>query len=60
MPKANSVHEAPAPIGQKAQPATTCRARKTAKAITTRARGFGPALFPGLLIFQFSDRGSTP
>ena len=25
-----------------------------------RARGFGPALFPGLLIFQFSDRGSTP
>jgi hypothetical protein len=22
--------------------------------------GFGPRAFPGLLIFQFSDRGSTP
>ncbi len=25
----------------------------------SRAWGFGPVLFPGLLIFQFSDRGSA-
>ena len=48
MPKADSVHEAPAPIGQKAKPATTCRARKTAEAVTTRARGFGSRVTPAL------------
>jgi hypothetical protein len=46
MPKADSVHEALASIGQKAEPATAGVTRKTAKAVRARARGFGPASMP--------------
>jgi hypothetical protein len=35
-----------AEIHQEAQPATAGRSLKTAAAVTTRARGFDPALFP--------------
>ena len=32
-------HEAPAPIGTEAQPATHCRSCKTAEAVTTQGAG---------------------
>jgi hypothetical protein len=43
-------YEAPAPIGQKAQPATVGGSCKTAKAVTTRARAQVRAYFNELLI----------
>jgi hypothetical protein len=36
-------YEAAAPIGQKEKPATACRARETAKAVTTKGRGLRSA-----------------
>ena len=37
-------HEAPASIGQKAQPAAARNSRKTAKAVTAKGRGLRSAL----------------
>jgi hypothetical protein len=36
-------HEAPAPIGQKAQPAAAGRSRKTAEAVNKKGRGLRSA-----------------